>query len=160
MSKIFCDIKKCLGCRSCEIACAVEHSKTKSLFGAVFEDDIPVHRVKVEHAVVEPIPVRCQHCKDAKCVIACMSGAMSKDEKGSTKHDKDKCVGCWMCIMVCPFGAIKKQDKIVVKCDLCPEKDGKYACVEACPTKALFAVEAVEASEVSATKGKISKSIR
>ena len=44
-----------------------------------------------------------------------------------------------MCIMACPFGAIvmDKKEKIAVKCDLCPERDD-YACVAACPTKALF----------------------
>ncbi len=69
-----------------------------------------------------------------------MSGAMYKDKKtGETKHDKDKCVGCWMCIMSCPFGVLtrQKQDKIVVKCDLCADRDVP-ACVEACPTGALL----------------------
>jgi len=69
-----------------------------------------------------------------------MSGAMYKDAKtGLTQHDRDKCVGCWMCIMACPFGAItrEKEEKQVVKCDLCPDRDNP-ACVEACPTKALY----------------------
>ncbi|MFN7171090.1 MAG: 4Fe-4S dicluster domain-containing protein [Candidatus Omnitrophota bacterium] len=80
----------------------------------------------------------CQHCEDAPCVNACISGAMFKDEKtGETKCDTDKCVGCWMCIMVCPFGIIKQGKKNAVKCDLCPERED-FACVASCPTKALF----------------------
>jgi carbon-monoxide dehydrogenase iron sulfur subunit len=41
--------------------------------------------------------------------------------------------------MACPFGALAKDDRerIVFKCDLCPDRDVP-ACVEACPTKALF----------------------
>ena len=46
-----------------------------------------------------------------------------------------------MCVMVCPFGAIVRdiENHIAVKCDLCPDRDEDYACVEACPTGALFA---------------------
>jgi carbon-monoxide dehydrogenase iron sulfur subunit len=69
-----------------------------------------------------------------------MSGAMNKDRNtGKVTHNKERCVGCWMCIMVCPFGALSsdKKEKIVFKCDLCPDRDIP-ACVLACPTKALF----------------------
>jgi carbon-monoxide dehydrogenase iron sulfur subunit len=63
---------------------------------------------------------------------------MYKDEEGFTRHDADKCVGCWMCIMVCPFGAISRQESVALKCDLCPDREDSFACVEACPTNALF----------------------
>jgi len=69
-----------------------------------------------------------------------MSGAMYKDKKTKeTQHNKDKCIGCWMCIMACAFGALtrEKEERIVMKCDLCPDRD-EPACVEACPTEALF----------------------
>lgn len=141
MKKIYCDIKKCIGCRACEIACAVEHSKSKKLDEAIKEKPLPIKRRTAE--LVEAgvaISTGCHHCEDAPCIAACMSAAMYKDEKtDQTKHDEEKCVGCWMCIMSCPFGALsrKKEDKIVVKCDLCPDRDVP-ACVEACPTAALF----------------------
>lgn len=137
--RIFCNLKLCLGCRACEIACAVEHSKSKDLFSAISEEKLPHKRVKVGKSALAPFPIRCQHCEDAPCVAACMSGAMRKDEKGRTVHDKDKCVGCWMCIMACPFGSLTKDDsqKAVFKCDLCPDREVP-ACVEACPTRALF----------------------
>jgi carbon-monoxide dehydrogenase iron sulfur subunit len=139
MKKIFCNLKLCLGCKTCEIACAVEHSKSKDLFKSISAGERPRTRVKVAGGALAPFPIRCQHCEDAPCVEACMSGAMSKDKAGATVHDKDKCVGCWMCIMACPFGALAKDDRerIVFKCDLCPDRDVP-ACVEACPTKALF----------------------
>ncbi len=141
MKKIYCDIKKCLGCGSCEIACAVEHSKSKKISEAIAEEPIPIKRRKAQFITDSvAISTGCHHCEDAPCVAACMSGAMSKDKKSvQTKHDKDKCVGCWMCIMTCPFGALarQKEEKIVLKCDLCPDRDAP-ACVEACPTGALF----------------------
>ena len=40
-----------------------------------------------------------------------MTGAMHRDEETeAVLCDEDKCVGCWMCIMVCPFGAIDWTD--------------------------------------------------
>lgn len=138
--KIYCNITKCIGCRSCELACAVEHSQSKSVFAAIKESPLPKKRVKTENVGAKIISLHCQHCDDAPCIKACMSGALSKDEKtGATVHDKDKCVGCWMCVMVCPFGAIVRdiENHIAVKCDLCPDRED-FACVVACPTDALF----------------------
>ena len=141
MKKIYCDIKKCLGCGSCEIACAVEHSKSRQLNEAIAEVVLPIKRRKAQFIVQGvAFSTGCHHCEDAACVAACMSGAMYKDKKtGCTGHDKDRCVGCWMCIMSCPFGALtrQKEEKVVVKCDLCPDRDVP-ACVESCPTGALF----------------------
>ena len=138
--KIFCDIKKCLACRACELACSAEHSKNKELFEAVKETPVPKKRRHVADSYGKTLSIGCQHCRDAVCVAACMSGALYKDKDGSTKQDKDKCIGCWMCIMVCPFGAIERriEEHVAVKCDLCPDRDD-YACVAACPTGALFA---------------------
>jgi len=143
MEKIYCKIEKCLGCRSCEIACAVQHSNSKDIFKAIRETPTPLSRRKVQAVQDIIISDSCHHCDPAPCVYACMSGAMYKDENGATKHNKDKCVGCWMCIMVCPFSAISRQEKIAIKCDLCEGRDG-YACVDACPTKALFTKEVSE----------------
>ena len=137
--KIFCDIRRCVGCKACELACAIEHSKGKDLFLALGEKPVPKKRVKVSNLEKGILSIHCQHCKDAPCVAACMSGALGKDEKGKTVHDKTKCVGCWMCVMVCPFGAIRRdiEEHIAVKCDLCPDREIP-ACIEACPTGALF----------------------
>ena len=57
-------------------------------------------------------------------------------------HEGDKCVGCWMCIMACPYGAIKRDpaSKIILKCDFCPGRRTP-ACVEACKTDAILIVE-------------------
>lgn len=140
IKKVFCDTTRCIGCKSCEIACAVEHSKSKELFKAINEIPKPTKRKRVEQSASGPVAVSCRHCEEPLCIYACMSGAMYKDlATGQTKHDEDKCVGCWMCLMVCPFGALHRKalEAIVLKCDLCPDRDVP-SCVEACPTKALF----------------------
>jgi Fe-S-cluster-containing dehydrogenase component len=57
-------------------------------------------------------------------------------ETGANVIDTDKCIGCRMCMVGCPFGAmrydpVKKQS---FKCQLC---DGDPQCVKFCPTEAL-----------------------
>lgn len=139
--KIYCDIKRCLGCGACEIACAVEHSKSKKLSKAIEESPLPIKRREAQFVSTGvAISTSCHHCEEAFCVVACMSGAMHKDKTtGQTKYDEDKCVGCWMCLMSCPFGALerKEEEKKIIKCDFCPDRDIPI-CVEACPTGALF----------------------
>ena len=77
-----------------------------------------------------------------------MSGAMQKDDQtGEVLCDTDKCVGCWMCVMVCPFGAVQPGEVYVVKCDGCPERE-EPGCVDACPTGALFVADSEKLSEV------------
>ncbi|HAM38475.1 MAG: hypothetical protein A2474_04245 [Elusimicrobia bacterium RIFOXYC2_FULL_34_12] len=137
MKKVYCEVSKCVGCKSCEIACAVEHSKSKTLFIAISEEPMPVHRRNVQSINKLIISDACHHCQEAPCVSACMSGAMYKDKDGSTQHDEEKCVGCWMCIMACPFGTISRRKKLAIKCDLCKDNVKGPMCVISCPTKAL-----------------------
>ena len=99
----------------------------------------PISRVTVERNKPVSFAIQCRHCEDAPCVTACLSGAMTKDEKtGLVTHNKDKCMGCWTCIMVCPYGAVKmdKEGHVVAKCDLCQGFD-EPACVANCPNEAL-----------------------
>jgi carbon-monoxide dehydrogenase iron sulfur subunit len=66
---------------------------------------------------------------------------MHRDEEtGAILCDENKCVGCWMCIMVCPFGVIKRDTqgkKIASKCDLCLGEETPV-CVVNCPNEALI----------------------
>lgn len=133
----------CVGCKSCELACAVAHSQSKTLFAAIFEPETPRKRVYVETDGTVNFPLQCRQCSDMPCVHACMAGAMYQDqETGLVQINAEKCVGCWMCVMVCPFGAINEgQVHKAVKCDRCRDLDYDPACVKACPTKALQFVE-------------------
>ncbi len=147
MKEILVDIEKCMGCKSCEIACRIAHSQSKNLYMAIFEEKLPQKRVFVEDVEGLPLPIQCRHCEDAPCTIACMTGALYKDENGVTCYNESMCVGCFMCVMVCPFGIINQNryEKKIVKCDRCPDREIP-ACVEACPTRALSFVEVEEFS--------------
>ena len=160
MKELLINIEKCIGCKSCEIACRVEHSLSKNIFSAIFEKNLPQKRVFVEKVNTAPngvVPIQCRNCEEAPCITACMTGAMHKDQRGVTICDENRCIGCFMCVMVCPFGVIAqhREEKKVIKCDRCPDIEIP-ACVNACPTKALT-YEEIDDFSYAKRKGFVSK---
>ena len=143
--------ERCIGCKQCEIACAVSHSETKNLFSMLSENIISKPRIHIETGVdLLTFPNKCRHCDPAPCVETCPTHALYRDEEtNSVAIDYGKCIACGMCAIACPFGIISfdKTYKISVdrdvnvKCDNCidRQKEGKEpACVEACKTNALL----------------------
>jgi carbon-monoxide dehydrogenase iron sulfur subunit len=132
----------CVACNLCEVACKTEHSKTKDpLKSYLMEKPRPLSKTKVEYRTPVSISIMCRHCAEAECVEACKNGTLTRNEKtGRIELNQDKCLGCWMCIMACPYGAISqftKDDRAVAnKCDLCPDREIP-ACVTVCPNRAL-----------------------
>ncbi|WP_417915294.1 4Fe-4S dicluster domain-containing protein [Candidatus Electronema sp. JM] len=145
MELIYVQPDKCLGCRSCEIACRVAHSKDKNLVAAVSQSSPPQRRLFVEQQGGRTMPVLCRHCDDAPCVAACITGCLYKNDRGFVLRHKERCIGCWSCILACPFGVISRnaEQHLAVKCDRCHKKDVP-ACAAACPTKALRIVDVDE----------------
>jgi anaerobic carbon-monoxide dehydrogenase iron sulfur subunit len=148
MKRLFVRPELCTGCKSCEIACAIEHSNSKSLIGAMLESPAPHPRVYVEIASSSPfealkMPMTCRHCDPSPCIAACIPQAMYRTAEGTVTNvgGKHECIACGMCVMMCPFGMIARasspQGKIMaLKCDLCPDLEVP-ACVQACPTGAI-----------------------
>lgn len=131
-----------MGCRLCEIHCIVQHSKTKNIIKTYKgEYPKPSPGVTVEEKGYLSFAVQCRHCEDAPCIETCITGAMQRDKKtNAVLCDDDKCVGCWMCIMVCPFGVISQnigKRKVASKCDLCMGLDIPV-CVKNCPNEAII----------------------
>jgi len=160
--------ERCLGCRSCEVACAVAHSESKNLFLAIGEKPAPKKRICLDYIpdLGISLPITCRHCRDAPCVSVCPAKALDQDETTSTvSHNPERCVDCWTCSTVCPrfislyqlilvmgcwtssmlshHGVINRKAEAGIKCDLCEGRD-LPACVEACPTHALIFSEVGE----------------
>jgi carbon-monoxide dehydrogenase iron sulfur subunit len=134
----------CIGCRLCEVACITVHSRSGDPVRA-FKEENPRPRARnvLEERGHESFSLSCRHCEEPHCVDACISGAMVRDhDSGRVVHRPEKCVGCWSCVMTCPFGAIHmdRERAKVFKCDRCPER-AVPACVEACPNRALVLEE-------------------
>ena len=144
MQSIFVNAERCVACKSCEIACALNRSSlTKRLPEAIFETPSPLSRVRVEDTDTEyGFPIQCRHCEDAPCLDACPARALYRDPKGLVLLHDARCIGCWMCIMVCPVGAVARgaNRQVASKCDLCIGEKTP-ACVANCPNEAIVIEE-------------------
>jgi carbon-monoxide dehydrogenase iron sulfur subunit len=141
--KITCTISRCLGCHTCELNCAIAHSTSGDLVAIVAAGEKPGYRIHVEHYGPKAIPLSCQHCEEAACVLACPTGAVHRYSPGKpVLVEEQKCIGCSMCVQACPFGvmAMNPGGRVAFKCDLCIARLAKGlepACVSSCPTRAL-----------------------
>ena len=147
MKRVYIKEQFCISCRLCEVYCRLAHSQSKDLIRAFKrETPKPVPRIRMENSGVVSFSVRCQHCKDAPCVSACLTGALRRDSSsGAVIVDEEHCMGCWTCVLVCPFGAIRQDtgQGRIAKCDLCQEEE-MPACVNNCPNEALVYAAAEE----------------
>lgn len=153
MKRIYVNEDVCMGCGLCRVYCQTEHSKSKDIIKAFKkESPPPLPRIRVENKGELSFSIQCRHCEEPWCVYSCLTGAMSKDPvTGVVTVDKNKCMGCWTCIVACPNGALvrDKNNNVVNKCDLCPDQDIPV-CVMNCPNEALFVVEESEAEQLTA----------
>ncbi len=129
------DVRRCIGCHSCSVACKSEH-------------DVPagVHRSWVEYvekgeypnASRSFLPRLCNHCSVPQCVSVCPTGATYKrPEDGIVIIDSGICIGCKYCIQACPYDArfLNPHTGFADKCDFCAVRVSQGlvpACVETC----------------------------
>lgn len=124
----------CTGCELCAAACSVSRFGVNNpkLSGITISQDL---FTRYELQLI------CCHCEEPPCVGACIAGTMQKDgETGLVNNNPARCVGCWSCLMVCPYDAITQANidgrAVALKCDGCPDREVP-ACVSVCPTEAL-----------------------
>ncbi|OPX60849.1 MAG: Hdr-like menaquinol oxidoreductase iron-sulfur subunit 1 precursor [Methanobacterium sp. PtaB.Bin024] len=120
MEKIVIQPDLCDGCLDCQEACAKLHGTSGIL---------------VREVEGSFYPIICQQCEDAPCEMICPTDAISKEG-----IDKDKCIGCGLCMMVCPFGAVVIHERKAHKCNQCPDL-GTPACIKACSKRAITKVD-------------------
>jgi carbon-monoxide dehydrogenase iron sulfur subunit len=144
MRQVYLNEQVCIGCHLCEVYCRLQQAKSKDLVKASKrESPPPLPRLRVEEKGLVSLSVRCQHCDDAPCVLACLTGALSRDPVSSLVIiDEERCIGCGTCLLVCPLGVLRLDAgrKKTVKCDLCQGEEIP-ACVAHCPNEALWFAE-------------------
>ena len=147
------DLTRCIGCRSCEQACA----ETNGLPEPDLSEDLSAGRQRattearwtvVNSHVTKKGEVyaktQCMHCVEPACAAACLTRALHKTALGPVVWTESKCMGCRFCMVSCPFDVPKFEYLSAVpkvqKCRMCFERleTGKPpACVENCPAEAL-----------------------
>lgn len=137
MKRVYVNEEWCLGCHLCEYQCAFANSGKDDMVKAL--KNVTIHpRIQIEEREGISFAVSCRHCSEPLCVKGCIAGALSIKD-GVIEIDTDKCVGCYTCILSCPYGALSvSEDKAVQKCELCTKNAcGEPACVKGCPNRAI-----------------------
>jgi len=131
------DLRKCIGCHACTIACKAEH-------------DIPVGVNRCWVKTVEKgtfpetqrlfLPVLCNQCEDAPCMNICPTGALFRRRDGIVDLNGAACIGCRACMVACPYDQlfIDPNTQTAEKCNFCAnrvENQLQPACVSVCPTE-------------------------
>ncbi len=139
--KVYSRPEYCMACHLCEVYCITAHSKSQDIVKAFKREQLrPLPRLHVEEKGPMSFALACRHCDEPLCVYSCLTGALTKDpQTGIVSVNTEKCVGCWTCVIACPYGAIApdQERKQASKCDLCFHLD-MPACVANCPNGALI----------------------
>ena len=148
------DLRKCIGCHACAVACKSENntdpqtSPTTMRNGRValavnWRDVLSVWKGRYPTPQLTFVTMSCNHCYDPACLKSCPVGAISKRaQDGAVLIDQAKCIGCKYCVWACPYGAPQFNEitKKVEKCTMCVQRlDAglQPACVTTCAGRAL-----------------------
>lgn len=154
------DLKRCVGCDACTMACKTEHALPPGVFFARVYKHVSGKYPNVRGFF---LPVLCNHCEEAPCIKSCPSGALYRTPEGIVLVDEEKCVGARACEAACPYGHIffyegnslyfkdlgyetpieglfnsYRKENTAMKCNLCYHriKEGRDpACVVVCPAE-------------------------
>ena len=146
------DIRQCIGCQACTIACIMENRPPENEFRTIVSTYEVAEGGRVDSYM---LPRLCNHCDDPPCVPVCPVGATFKAADGEVLIDADRCVGCGYCVQACPYDArfLNAETGTADKCTFCAhrlEAGLLPACVETCVGNArVFGDLADPHSEVS-----------
>ncbi len=121
------DLRRCIGCRACTVACKAENDVSLGRFRTVVQEGTFGTFPDTKKAF---LPIMCNHCEGSEedgvppCVKACpeypgermtfttaagdkiryRGGATYKRPDGLVLIDSEQCIGCGKCIDACPYG--------------------------------------------------------
>ncbi len=130
----------CTGCMRCMTTCSTYNfgatSLSKARIQIVRHEGHAITRIdEVDELIFQPMI--CQQCDKPRCQEFCPARAIDRNPRTNAMViNYDRCIGCRMCMAVCPFGAMRYDTirRRVFKCELC---DGDPQCVKMCPQEAL-----------------------
>lgn len=149
------DLTRCIGCRACENACRVRAGfgglPTAAIGYGAGDGQLNFRtRTFIDFRnggakQNQPVKRQCMHCLEPACVSVCPVAALEKTATGPVVYHEANCIGCWYCLLACPFSVPKYEwDNALMprvgKCDFCADRQAQGrppACVAACPTGAL-----------------------
>ncbi len=149
------DLRKCIGCRGCTVACKSEYGVALGRWNTVVKN---VEYGKYPNPQKHFLPRLCNNCSGGEkdvppCVEKCpeaksgkrmkmgktryRTGATYKRPDGMILNDMSLCIGCYKCIDACPYGvrsidpfvkltrADREKDLGVGKCTFCVHRVDK-----------------------------------
>lgn len=129
------DLRRCFGCQACTVACMHENRVPQGKYRTKVTQTSVVDESGA--ATMVQLPQLCNHCDEPVCITRCPADATFKLEEGNVVIDSTKCIGCGMCVVLCPYKArfINPETKKADKCTFCINRvvAGLLpACVETC----------------------------
>jgi len=154
------DLTKCIGCRSCQVACKewnnLKYERTYFDGHRDHPADLDAdtyNRIQFNYLpdYDKALPERyyfrrhmCMHCEEPACVSACPVGALVKTDEGPVIYEEWKCIGCRYCMLACPFGIPRYEwdnwNPGISKCTFCFDRIGgseEPICSKTCLTDAV-----------------------
>ncbi|TAK26314.1 MAG: 4Fe-4S dicluster domain-containing protein [Chloroflexota bacterium] len=96
------DLRKCVGCSACTIACKAENRLPPGVvYRPVLEEEIGEYPNVTRRFIPRP----CMQCENPPCVPVCPVGATYSRPDGIVEINYDQCIGCRYCITACPYSA-------------------------------------------------------
>ncbi len=132
------DLRKCIGCHACSVACKSENNVPLSVWRSWVKQ---VERGKFPNTQRHFLPRLCNHCEHPACVEACPTKSSYQRDDGIVLVHEERCIGCKLCMSACPYDArfVHPDKKIVNKCTFCEHRVDKGvvpSCVNTCQGKA------------------------
>jgi molybdopterin-containing oxidoreductase family iron-sulfur binding subunit len=96
------DLRKCVGCSACTIACISENKLPPGVvYRPVMDEEIGTYPNVTRRFTPRP----CMQCDNPPCTQVCPVNATWKQEDGVVVVDYNRCIGCRYCITACPYSA-------------------------------------------------------